>query len=68
MHRFQAQLRALNPLAVLDRGYSITHDADGRVLTSVAGLKRGRHVSTRLATGSFESDITDVRKAEDTKP
>jgi len=68
MHRFQVQLRALNPLAVLDRGYSITHDADGRVLTSVAGLKRGRHVSTRLATGSFESDITDVRKAEDTKP
>lgn len=65
LHRFEAQLRALNPLAVLDRGYSITHDAAGRVLTSVASLKRGQRVATRLASGSFEADVMEVRKGED---
>lgn len=63
VHRVQAQLRALSPLAVLVRGYSITRDASGEVLRSTDGLKKGHRISTRLAKGQFESEVTTVQNA-----
>ena len=36
----RARARALSPLATLERGYSVLQDADGHVLTSVAGSRR----------------------------
>ena len=58
--RIEAQLRALSPLAVLQRGYSLTQDRDGNVLRSVETLKAGQRVRTRLARGAFESDVAAV--------
>lgn len=60
VRRIEAQLRALSPLAVLVRGYSITRGESGEVLRSTDGLKKGRRVTTRLAKGQFESEITAV--------
>ncbi len=34
----RARARALSPLATLERGYAVLQDADGHVVTSVAGL------------------------------
>ena len=47
-----ARLNALSPLAVLERGYSITHRiADGRIVKSAAVLQVGERVRVTFAQG-----------------
>ena len=55
-------LQALNPLAVLSRGYSITRRADGAVVRSVEAAPAGTRLETRLADGT----ITSVVEATET--
>jgi exodeoxyribonuclease VII large subunit len=55
-HR-ESQLRALNPLAILTRGYSVTLDGQGRVVQSVKGVEPGSVVRTRVADGEFQSEV-----------
>ncbi len=50
-----AKLDLLSPYSVLDRGYSITTDAEGRVVRSASDVASGDIVRTRLRDGSFES-------------
>jgi exodeoxyribonuclease VII large subunit len=57
-----SKLQALSPLAVLERGYAICHDAaTGGVLKEAAADQVGRDVRVRLAKGSL---LCEVRKAE----
>ena len=52
----RAQLEALSPLAVLERGYSITMDAGtGTVLTEAVAVSPGQVLRTRLARGTVIS-------------
>lgn len=48
-----ASLDALSPLAVLKRGYSITHDANGRLLRSADEANSGERVRVRLEQGAL---------------
>jgi exodeoxyribonuclease VII large subunit len=64
IRRLGSQLQALNPLRVLERGYSITRDAEGRVLRSAAGLAAGDRVETTLAHGRLRSQVLDCEAAE----
>ena len=50
-----AKLGVLNPYAVLKRGYSITTDAQGRVVRAAAEVKAGDRLTTRLGEGAVES-------------
>lgn len=54
------QLRALDPARVLERGYSITRDADGRVVKRVASLAAGDQLVTELADGRARSTIDAI--------
>ncbi len=56
-HR-SAQLRALNPLAILTRGYSVTLDDQNRVVHSVRAIKPGMRLRTRVTDGEFQSEVT----------
>ena len=58
LDRAQAQLRVLDPLAVLARGYSVTWDRDGRIVRSAGQLGAGDAVRTRVAKGSFQAEVT----------
>lgn len=58
------QLDALNPLAVLQRGYGVTRGPDDRILRSPEGLRTGDVVVTTLARGSFRSSVTDAPPRE----
>jgi len=55
----------------LERGYSVTRDASGRVVNSVAGVTAGSQITTRLTDGELVSTVgrsderTDVRRAGD---
>ncbi|MDP9325336.1 MAG: exodeoxyribonuclease VII large subunit [Candidatus Dormibacteraeota bacterium] len=54
------RLEALSPIAVLGRGYSLARDEQGALVTSVAGLRPGRRLTTVFADGSAEAEITSV--------
>ena len=65
LDRVSSQLRMLSPLAVLERGYSMTTDAQGRVLQSAGEVTQGDRLTTRLAKGSVVSVVEEIEK-EDT--
>ncbi len=52
-----AELEALGPLRVLERGYSVTFGPDGAVLRSAEGLRRGDVILTRLMRGEVRSSV-----------
>ncbi len=56
----RGELQALSPLAVLQRGYALVQDESGAVVRSTERLTTNQQVSTRLADGSFTSQITTV--------
>ena len=57
--RAEAGLRALNPNAVLDRGYAVVTAQSG-IVGSVGEVQIGNRVNVRLADGSFEADVAAV--------
>ena len=58
-----ARLGALNPLAVLGRGYSITSDArTGRIVRRADEVRPGDRLTTRTAEGEVESVAADPRQ------
>ena len=56
----RARARALSPLATLHRGYAVLQDAEGHVLSSVAGVRPGVTVSARVADGRVAATVTGV--------
>jgi len=57
IEKLRIALGGLDPAAVLARGYSITRDASGRVLTDPAQVAAGETVATTLARGWLESEV-----------
>jgi len=54
-----ARLRALDPRRVLERGYSITRDHQGRVVRSPVGVASGSVLVTETADGALRSRVED---------
>ena len=59
----EARVRALDPVHVLRRGWSITTGPDGRAVTSIENAPSTLH--TRIADGTLISTVTDRRPADD---
>ena len=53
-------LEAVSPLAVLQRGYSITRDADGRAVRAADELAPGARIESVLQGGVVRSDVVEV--------
>ena len=49
--------KRLGPDATLRRGYSMTLDATGNLIRSVAQVKRGDRIHTRVTDGAIESNV-----------
>jgi exodeoxyribonuclease VII large subunit len=62
LRRVAAQLNALSPLAVLERGFSLTRTAEGKIIHDAAEAPAGTKLQTRLAHGSLESHVTASKK------
>jgi exodeoxyribonuclease VII large subunit len=58
-------IRALSPLATLQRGYAVAQRTDGSVLTSARQVTVGEHISLRLADGSLTVRTVEVRTPAD---
>jgi exodeoxyribonuclease VII large subunit len=55
-----ASLDALSPLAVLQRGYAIAEDADGKLLRDAKSVSVGDLVKVRLAKGSLATRVEGI--------
>jgi exodeoxyribonuclease VII large subunit len=57
LERLAAQLDALSPLRVLERGYAVAQDGEGRVLRAVGDFPAGLAFRLRLANGQVEARV-----------
>ena len=55
-----ARMNSLSPLGVLARGYSLTSDEQGKLLTGCDEIKPGDKISTRLSGGEITSIVEAV--------
>lgn len=55
-------LNALNPAAMLNRGYSITTDQNGNVISSVKSLNNDAILLTKLKDGQIESKLLSKKE------
>ncbi|MEA1065678.1 exodeoxyribonuclease VII large subunit [Erwinia sp. HR93] len=54
-------LEAVSPLATLARGYSVTALPDGKLLKATTQLSVGDKLTTRLADGWVESEVSGIK-------
>ena len=71
LHGLAQRLEALNPRAVLQRGFAVVRNPQGQVVRSPADLSPGAEVQVQLARGGFSarveqlnSDITEEETGE----
>jgi exodeoxyribonuclease VII large subunit len=53
-------VRLLDPVTTMARGWSITRDADGKVVRSRNDVSLGEKITTLLADGSITSTVEGV--------
>ena len=58
--KISSHLALLSPYAVLERGYSITLDSNGGVISDASSVSPGDQISTRLAHGPLISRVCDA--------
>lgn len=54
------RLNAIDPQAVLDRGYAVVRSSGGEIVRSAADVKTGRVLSVKLASGWVKVKVTAV--------
>ncbi|MFH0799291.1 MAG: exodeoxyribonuclease VII large subunit, partial [Pseudomonadota bacterium] len=61
MRRLSSQLKALSPVAVLDRGFSITRLKSGAIVRDTTGVDLGEVLQTQVAHGTLESKVISIK-------
>lgn len=57
--RAAGALQALSPLGVLERGYAVATDAEGRALTDADTVRAGDEIGLRLYKGRLRATVVD---------
>lgn len=60
----QARLKALNPFAVLDRGYTYVTNEDGVVVDSVRKIEKGQLLSLHWSDGHIRTEVKEINNQE----
>jgi exodeoxyribonuclease VII large subunit len=55
------RLEAINPLAVISRGYSVTRDENESIVSSVEQVSEGDGISILVSDGSIRAVVTEKR-------
>lgn len=58
LHSASATLQSLSPLAVLQRGYALVYDANGKLLRDASTVETGTTITSRLHQGTLTSTVT----------
>jgi exodeoxyribonuclease VII large subunit len=61
--RAAGALDALSPLSVLQRGYAVVLDAEGRAVTDAGGLRVGDPLQVRLSRGHARVEVVETHAA-----
>ena len=61
LRSLELQLSALEPAAILSRGYAVVRGEDGSIVISVTDVAPGDSFDVALADGEVSADVTDVR-------
>lgn len=56
------RLEALNPLGTLSRGYTLTQDEKGHIITSVNELEKGKRIVTTFNDGFAVTEVIEKEK------
>lgn len=64
LESLRARLNALDPNRVLQRGYSITRDEDGKIVRSVDEVRKKDKLITRVTNGEITSKVTQKERVE----
>ena len=67
MQSLCAKLSALNPLAVLSRGYSAVYNASGGVVKSIRDVHEGDTICVETGDGTIDATVSAVRPNERTE-
>jgi exodeoxyribonuclease VII large subunit len=57
LEQIEHQLKALSPVAILERGYALIFDSSGKLVKSSAQVEKGEEISARLAHGSLTAKV-----------
>ena len=60
--KINAKLYALNPMAVLSRGYGVVYDENNDILKSINNVLVGNKIKVRLCDGEFKAIVTEDDK------
>ncbi len=61
LERLAAQLGALSPLKILERGYALVFDPSGALVKDAGQLAPGAEISARVARGSFTAEVKSAK-------
>jgi len=61
--RAEARFAALNPMAVLKRGYTVSYGPDGQMLTHAAGIKPGDAMRVHFQDGDVCTRVESVNQS-----
>jgi exodeoxyribonuclease VII large subunit len=59
--RLETALQSLSPLAILDRGYALVFDSNGKLLKDADAVKIGDEIWARVAHGQIHAAVTKKR-------
>ncbi|NRD80704.1 exodeoxyribonuclease VII large subunit [Bacillus sp. BRMEA1] len=62
--RIISTLRALSPLAIMERGYSLAYSEDNRLIKSVSQVKNFDKVQIQLTDGSLFCQVEQIKEIE----
>lgn len=57
LERLTSQLEALSPVAILERGYALVFDAEGKLVKDSAQVKVGEEIRARVAQGEIAATV-----------
>ena len=61
LETMEGQISALSPVAILDRGYALVFDSNGRLLKDPVQVTQGERIRARLAKGEIAARVEKER-------
>lgn len=60
LEQFTTHLQAISPLRVLERGYALVFDSDGRVVKDAGQVQPGESLTAQVARGRIRATVTET--------
>ena len=60
LFELRASLEAINPLKVLERGYALVYDEEGKIVSSAKSARRLRKMQIQFSDGIIEAAREEI--------